>query len=79
MTTTPISKLEHHEFASALMLMKHRAAQLGFFKTMHALEPATQAIGWELAEKIEAVKKVRALDKASREAAWRGYAPPRGD
>ena len=57
-TTTPISELAHHEFASALMLMKHRAGQLGFFKTMHALEPATKAIGWEMAEKIEAVKKV---------------------
>jgi hypothetical protein len=54
MTTTPIAKLEPHEFASALMLMKMRAGQLGFYKTMHALEPATQAIGWEMAENIEA-------------------------
>ena len=77
MTTTPISKLEHHEFASAVMLLKHRAGELGFIKTMHALEPATQAIGWEMAEKIEATKKVGALDKASREAAWAGYRKPR--
>lgn len=76
MTTTPIAKLEHHEFASALMLMKHRAGQLGFFKTMHALEPATQAIGWEMAEKIETSKRVGAFDKASREAAWSGYKSP---
>lgn len=76
MTTTPIAKLEHHEFASALMLMKLRAGQLGFFKTMHALEPATQAIGWEMAEKIEATKKVGALDKAAREAAWNKYRAP---
>lgn len=76
MTITPISKLEHHEFASALMLVKARAGQLGFFKTMHALEPATQAIGWEMAEKIEATKKVGALDEASRKAAWAKYRSP---
>lgn len=51
-TTEAISKIEAHEFAGALMLMKLRAGQLGFFKTMHALEPATQAIGWEMAEQI---------------------------
>jgi hypothetical protein len=76
MTSKPISELEHHEFASALMLMKFRAGQLGFFKTMHALEPATQAIGYEMADKIEAAKKVGALDKAAREAAWNGYRSP---
>jgi len=66
MTTTPISKLERHEFASAIVLLKHRAGQLGFFKTMHALEPATQAVGWEMAELIEAKDHVAAKDKAYR-------------
>lgn len=66
MTITAISKLEAHEFASALMLMKHRAAQLGFFKTAHALEPATQAIGWEMAEKIEATQGLAKKDAAHR-------------
>lgn len=76
MTTTPISKLEAHEFASALMLMKHRAGQLGFFKTMHALEPATQAIGWEMAENIEVVHKTAAKDKAARAAARSHFRSP---
>lgn len=66
MTTTPIAKLEKNEFASALMLMKVRAGQLGFWKTMHALEPATQAIGWEIAEKIEAETKVGANEDEAR-------------
>lgn len=73
MTTTPIAKLEAHEFASALMLMKMRAGQLGFYKTMHALEPATQAIGWEMAENIEAATHVGAKDLAARIAARAGY------
>lgn len=66
MTTTSIAKLEAHEFASALMLMKVRAGQLGFYKTMHALEPATQAIGWEIADKIEAETKVGTKEDEAR-------------
>jgi hypothetical protein len=66
MTTTPISKLNIDEFASALMLMKHRAGQIGLFKTMQALEPATQAVGWELAEHIEAKKELAKKDAAYR-------------
>lgn len=62
MTTTPIAKLERHELASAIMLIKHRAGQLGFFKTMHALESATQAVGWEMAEQIEAASSRGAVD-----------------
>lgn len=41
------------QFAADLMLMKVTAGQLGLFKTMHAIEPATQAVGWEIAERIE--------------------------
>ena len=67
--TKCISNLELHEFASALMLMKHRAGQLGLFKTMHAIEPATQAVGYELAEHIEQAQAVAAKDKAFR-ARW---------
>lgn len=76
MTTTPIAKLEAHEFASALMLMKLRAGQLGLFKTMHALEPATQAIGWEMAEQIEAASKVGAKEAAERAARKRQHFEP---
>ena len=42
-----------HELARDITLVKARAGQLGLFKTMHALEPATQAIGWEMAEILE--------------------------
>lgn len=70
MTTTPISKLEHHEFASAVMLLKHRAGQLGLFKTMHALEAATKSIGWELAERMEAINGLAKKDKELRARGW---------
>jgi len=39
-----------HELAKDIILLKFKAGQLGLFKTMHALEPATQAVGWEMAE-----------------------------
>jgi hypothetical protein len=40
-------------FASEVMLLKHKAGDLKLYKTMQALEPATQAVGWELAEILE--------------------------
>lgn len=61
-----IEKLTRDEFAGALMLMKHRAAQLGLFKTMHAIEPATQVVGYELAEHIEATQLLAKKDAAHR-------------
>lgn len=42
---------EQSEFATELVRIKHRAGQLGLFRTMHALDKATQAVGWELADK----------------------------
>lgn len=36
-----------------LVVIKNRAGQLGMFKTMHALDHATQAVGWERAELME--------------------------
>lgn len=63
------SKLSRDEFAGALMLMRHRAGQLGLFKTMHAMEPATQAVGYELADYIESTKHVAKEDAAHR-ARW---------
>ena len=41
------------DFASDLVLMKSRAAELGMWKTMHAIEPATKMVGYELAEMLE--------------------------
>jgi hypothetical protein len=66
MTTTSISKLSRDEIASAIMLLKHRCGQLGLFKTVHALEPATQAVGWELAEQIEEKQGLAKKDAAYR-------------
>lgn len=73
MTATPIAKLEAHEFARALMMIKHRAGQLGFYKTMHAIEAATQAIGWEMAEQIETRTKVAAKEDAARQERRRAH------
>lgn len=66
MTTTPIANLTRDEIASAIVLLKHRCSQLGMFKTMHALEPATKAVGWELAEQIEAKHHLAKKDAAYR-------------
>ena len=42
------------EFCTEVALLKHRAGELGLFKTMHALEEGVTAVGWEVAEKLEA-------------------------
>lgn len=70
-----ISSLDRGEIASALMLLKHRAGQLGLFKTMHALEPATQAVGYEIAECIEATEHLAEKDAQHRK---RWHAEQRG-
>jgi hypothetical protein len=44
---------ELKQFAADLMLMKAKAGGMGLFKTMHAIEPATQVVGWEIVERIE--------------------------
>lgn len=41
------------DFAAEVVILKHKAGDLGLYKTMHAIEPATQAVGWEIAEIIE--------------------------
>lgn len=71
MKTREISSITLDEFSSAVMLLKHRAGQLGLFKTMHALEAATQAVGWELAEQIDAKHGTRRKDAERRAAAHR--------
>lgn len=48
---------EMKQFAADIMLMKHRAGELGLLKTMHAIEPATQAVGYEIADYIEGKAK----------------------
>lgn len=37
------------EFASRLVLVKVEAGRLGLWRTMHALDKGTQAVGWEIA------------------------------
>jgi len=45
--------MEVHPLVLKVVQLKAEAGQLGFFKTMHALEEAVKAVGWELADKIE--------------------------
>src|SRR5687768_2734487 len=41
--------VERRQFITELVLAKDRAGRLGLWKTMHALDEATNAAGWELA------------------------------
>lgn len=41
------------DFIRRLVLMKNEAMALGFPRTCHALEAATQAVGWEYADILE--------------------------
>lgn len=50
------SNKEKREFCTEVALLRHRAGELGLFKTMHALEHGVQAVGWEVAEHLENVK-----------------------
>lgn len=47
------SNKEKREFCTEVVRLKHRAGELGLFKTMHALEEGTKAVGWEVAEHLE--------------------------
>lgn len=49
---------EGKEIADTLVGIKARLGALGLFKTMHALDAATRAIGYELAEHCEALDVV---------------------
>lgn len=40
------------EIADRLVRFKADLGRLGLFKTMHALDAATQSIGWEIADKF---------------------------
>ncbi len=42
-----------HELANRIVQLKHDAMVMGLIKTGHALEEATQAVGWEMAEILE--------------------------
>lgn len=45
--------------AATLAQLKHDVGALGLLATMHALEPALQTVGWELAGDLEQCSKVR--------------------
>lgn len=42
--------------AVELNFIKDRLARLGMFKTMHAVDKVTGALGYELAEKLEPIR-----------------------
>lgn len=44
---------EASQLAHEIVDLKHKCMKAGLIKTAHALEPATQAIGWEMAEILE--------------------------
>lgn len=62
MAKTP-SIIELSEFVNMLVLAKHRAGQLGLFRTMHALDSVTQEVGWEVAEKSTGKSTVAERDR----------------
>lgn len=41
------------QLAIELVYLKARAGKLGLFRTMHALDKATQEIGWEIAVQLD--------------------------
>lgn len=41
------------DLATEMNLMKVELGRLGLFRTMHAMDEATRALGWELAERLE--------------------------
>lgn len=49
----PVAAPKVHSFIDRLALMKVEAAEMGLFKTMHALDHATRAVGFEVAELME--------------------------
>lgn len=62
MTLTP----EQRAFAGEVQAIKEKAGRLGLYRTMQALEPATQEVGWELAI-IEDPSQVELRDKYNTE------------
>lgn len=50
------------QLAIDIINLKARAGEIGLYKTMHALEPATQAIGWEMAEILEGKRGDHLID-----------------
>lgn len=40
---------DHQQFVLDLVDLKHRAGNLGLYRTMQSLERPTQVVGWEIA------------------------------
>jgi len=43
---------ELKQFAAEIVAIKHKAGDLGLYKTMHAMEAAVMHVGWEIAEQV---------------------------
>ena len=48
---------ERKQFCSEVAMLKHKAGELGMFRTMHALEAGVTEVGYELADQIEKGKR----------------------
>ena len=49
---SPTDMDKTRDFIRRLVSMKDEAGRLGLFKTMHAMDEATRAVGYEFADKI---------------------------
>lgn len=61
---------EIRKFIKDLTLLKDRAGRLELFKTMHALEPAVTAVGYEVAELIKKQNPIMRMGKLAVGQLW---------
>ena len=55
--TMKVTKNEAVAFAHRLAAMKAEAFRIGLFKTGHAMDAAVRAVGYEIADNLEAFAK----------------------
>ena len=55
--TMKVSQAEASDFANRLAMMKAEAFRIGLFKTGHAMDAAVRAVGYEIADNLEAFAK----------------------
>lgn len=66
-----LSKMTERDLCQFLPLVKHRLGEVGLLKTMHAMEAAVKAIGYEVCEHIEAIEHTAKRDEKFRADAWK--------
>lgn len=61
---------EVRQFIKDLTLLKDRAGRLELFKTMHALDPAVECVGFEVAERLKKENPVMRMGKIAVGQLW---------